>query len=108
MQSDRSKENDFQIGAFLATKLEYAHMAANKSKGSIFWDTYAPVVQWSTVRLVLVLSALSNLKTRQVDYVQAYTHADIDCDLYMHVPAGFSVIKGKLTFVDGLCPKGMP
>jgi hypothetical protein len=66
------------------------------------------VVNWSTTRLVLILSALSNLKTRQVDYVQAYTQADFDCDLYMHVPAGFAVVNNKHVLVDGLRTKGLP
>jgi hypothetical protein len=35
-------------------------------EGEHFWETYAPVVNWRTVRLVLILSLLSNLKSRQL------------------------------------------
>ncbi len=55
-------------------------------EGINFWATYAPVVSWRTVRLTLILSLLSGLKSRQVDYVSAYTQAPIDCDLYMNIP----------------------
>jgi len=60
-------------------------------EGENFWATYAPVVQWRTVRLALILSLLGDLKSRQIDYVNAYTQAPVDCDIYMAIPAGFSV-----------------
>jgi hypothetical protein len=34
--------------------------------GIDYWETYAPVVQWSTVCMVLILSALLNLKSRHL------------------------------------------
>jgi len=60
-------------------------------EGENFWGTYAPVVNWRTVRLALILSLLGNLKSRQIDYVNAYTQAPADCDIFMAIPAGFSV-----------------
>lgn len=35
-------------------------------KGEHFWETNAPVVNWRTVRLVLVLSLLADLKSQQI------------------------------------------
>ena len=49
--------------------------------GVNYWETYAPVVSWSTVRLVLSLSLIAKMQSWQVDYVQAYPQADIDCDI---------------------------
>jgi hypothetical protein len=66
--------------------------------GINFWETYAPVVNLSTVRLVLTLSLLNGFKTRQVDFVQAFTQAPLDCPIYMEVPAGFSIIEDRLCF----------
>jgi hypothetical protein len=43
-------------------------------EGVTYWDAYAPVVIWSTVQLIMILSLLSDLHTKKVDYVQAYTH----------------------------------
>ena len=43
-----------------------------------YFDTWAPVVSWTTVRLLLVLSTLMGLATRQGDYTAAFVHADID------------------------------
>jgi histone deacetylase 1/2 len=69
-------------------------------EGENFWETYAPVVTWSTVRLTLILSLITGLKSRQCDFVQAYTQAPLDTDIYMCIPAGFIVENGELVFTD--------
>ena len=43
-----------------------------------YFETFAPVVSWNTVRLPLVLSAELELATRQVDCTAAFVHAPID------------------------------
>ena len=49
--------------------------------GHDFMDTYSPLVSWTTVQLLLVLSITLNLQTRQVDYVQIFSQAVIDEDI---------------------------
>jgi hypothetical protein len=51
--------------------------------GHDYWETYAPVVNWSTIRLVLLMSTILNLKTRQVDYTQAFSQADLADPVFM-------------------------
>jgi hypothetical protein len=41
--------------------------------GVNYWETYAPVVNWSTVWLTMILSLIKGFKCRQVDFVQAFT-----------------------------------
>ena len=53
------------------------------------FETYSPVVQWSTVRLLLILSIVHGLQTRQVDYVNAFAQADLTKDVFIDLPAGF-------------------
>jgi hypothetical protein len=67
-------------------------------EGVNFWHTYAPVVKWSTVRLTLILNTLLGYQSRQVDFVQAFSQADIDCDVYMRIPKGFIVDGTTLKF----------
>jgi hypothetical protein len=67
-------------------------------EGINFWETYAPVVSWRTVRLTLILSLLSGLKSRQVDYVSAYTQAPLDCELFLNIPPSFTIHDGKVIF----------
>ncbi len=62
--------------------------------GVNYWDTYSPVVRWSLIRLVLVLSLQRGWHTRQLDFVLAYPQAPVECDMYMEIPRGFVVSGG--------------
>ena len=68
----------------------YAHVGMQE-KGINYWETYAPVVQWMSVRIMLPLSAIKNLHTKSIDFVLAYAQANIDVDTYMELPQGFNV-----------------
>jgi hypothetical protein len=68
-------------------------------EGEHFWATYALVVNCRTVRLVFILSLLANLKSRQIDDVNAFTQAPADCDIFMSIPAGFAVSDNTLQFI---------
>lgn len=63
-------------------------------KGVNYWETYSPVVQWSTIRLFLALTLLHGWHSRQLDFVLAYPQADTECDIFMALPQRFN-LKGK-------------
>eukprot|EP00957_Ditylum_brightwellii_P146756 11172542-Ditylum_brightwellii.AAC.1 len=51
---------------------------------------YSPVVQWSTVRILFLISQLKGYKSRQADYVQTFPQAPLeDEEVFMEIPAGF-------------------
>jgi len=56
--------------------------------GRDFWEVYAPVVSWPTIRLMLLLSSLLDLRQRQVDYTQAFPQAPLEDPVYIRVPQG--------------------
>jgi len=60
-----------------------------QEKGVNYWETFAPVVQWTSIRIFLIVALLNSWHTRQIDFVLAYPQADIECDLYMKMPSGF-------------------
>ena len=47
-------------------------------QGLDYTESFAPVVQWSTVRLVMILASMLNLESRQIDFTQAFTQADVE------------------------------
>ena len=64
-----------------------------------YFETYAPVVMWTTIRLMLILEHLLDLKSKQGDINYAFLHAylseeEIFC---VHIPQGFTQYhkKGK-------------
>jgi hypothetical protein len=61
-------------------------------KGVNYWETYAPVASWSTIRFILAMSIISNWHTKQLDFVLAFPQADVECDdMYMKIPRGFNI-----------------
>ena len=54
-------------------------------------QTYAPVVSWNIIRLLLILVLVHIWHTIQLDYVLAFTQAPVDRNLYMKIPKGFEV-----------------
>ena len=46
-------------------------------EGVNFFDTYAPVVSWTAICLMSILSMLLDLKTKQVDYANAFVQATL-------------------------------
>jgi hypothetical protein len=71
--------------------------------GVNYWETYAPVVNWTTVWLTMILSILHGYKSHQVDFIQAFTQAPLDCPGYMEIRAGYTVKDGCLTFNGENC-----
>ena len=59
-----------------------------------FWETYAPVVSWQTLRLFFIHSILKGWYSKQMDFVLAYPHAPAEVPLYMHFPKGYEFNNG--------------
>ena len=85
----------------IKTRQVYKHKArlnihgGQQEYGTHYTDTYSPVVNWFSVRLLLVLSKIHGYKTRQVDFVLAYPQADIPYDNYMKLPHGIKTVQGN-------------
>ena len=59
--------------------------------GVNYWETYAPVVNWISVRFLLILAELLGLKTKALDFVLAFPQANLNVPIYMEIPNGVSV-----------------
>jgi hypothetical protein len=59
--------------------------------GLDYWETYAPVTSWSTIRIVLIMSIINKWVVKQLDFVQAYPQAPIQTELFMDIPKGYMV-----------------
>jgi hypothetical protein len=68
----------FPDGTVRKLKAIFCVRGDRQKEGVDYFDTFAPVVSWHTVRLMLVLSVILNLATKQVDYTAAFVHAPID------------------------------
>lgn len=65
--------------------------------GVNYWETYAPVARWTTIRVALAIIVANKLKVRQIDFVLAYTQAEAETELlYMQKPKGIEVEGDKV------------
>jgi hypothetical protein len=83
-------------GVLLKYKSRLCTDGSQQRFGIDYSDTYAPVVAWSTVQLVLALSSILGLPSRQVDFTQAFTQSPIDNAVYMKIPQGWYYKDGSL------------
>jgi hypothetical protein len=58
-------------------------------QGIDYFDTFAPVMAYRTLRVILSLAAMMDLEIKQVDIVTAFLHADVKEDIYMELPDGY-------------------
>ena len=77
-------------GSMRKLKARFCARGFEQTEGVDYDETFAPVVNWTTVRFLLMMSILLGLETRQVDYVAAFVQADIDMDVYVEMPRGFA------------------
>jgi hypothetical protein len=53
-----------------------------------YTESFTPVVQWITIRMLNTLAAMHNLKEK-IDFTQAFPQAKLKEDIYVRFPAGF-------------------
>jgi hypothetical protein len=63
--------------------------------GVDFFETYAPVVQWSTIRLLLSTVLTEGWNTQQVDYAKEFSQAEIHEEIYVEYPKFFESKTGE-------------
>jgi hypothetical protein len=66
-----------------------------QKEGIDFFETYAPVVQWSTIRLLLSTVLTEKWTTRQVDYTNAFAQAELNEEVYVEFPRLFGPPSGE-------------
>ncbi|KAI2501363.1 hypothetical protein MHU86_13099 [Fragilaria crotonensis] len=64
---------------------------SKQEEGVNYWETFSPVASWAAIRMVLITTLIHGWHTKQIDFVLAYTQAEVECELYMAVPKGFEV-----------------
>ena len=81
-------------GSLIKHKARLCAHGGMKIYGENYWDTYAPVVNWISIRMMLTLSVIHKLYTTSIDFTLAFPQADTDVDIYMEIPIGCEVPEG--------------
>ena len=70
-------------------KVQYCVCVNLQAEGIDYFDTYAPVVKWSTVGILLILILSNGWTTKQVEYTNEFVQAEIQEEAYIESPRGF-------------------
>ena len=79
------------MGELIKHKARLCIHGGRQVKGADYWNTYAPVVQSTTTRIMLVLYQMNGQECRHLDYVLAFIQAPTDTDVYLQIPTGFHI-----------------
>ena len=60
-----------------------------QQQGINYWETYASLVTWQTIRFFFVFAIIRGWQSRQIDFVLAYMQAPVEVPLYMKFPQGY-------------------
>ncbi len=63
--------------------------------GMNYFETYAPVVTWFAIKLMIIFRIIFCWALQQVDFVMAYPQAPIEMDIYMELPQGIQTKHGN-------------
>ena len=81
-------------GSLLKHKARLCAHGGMQVYGVNYWDTYAPVVNWISIRMMLTVSIIHKLYTTSIDFTLAFPQADADVDIYMEIPLGCEIPEG--------------
>ena len=62
-----------------------------EQEGIYFHNTFALVINWSTVRLIIIIIEVARWESIKIDYVLNFSQGTIHSDVYLHLSAVFHV-----------------
>lgn len=81
----------FPDGSVKKFKARFCARGDRQKEGIDYFETYAPVVQWTTIRIMLILECVLGLVSKQGDVTCAFLHAHLEEGekVYLEMPQGF-------------------
>ena len=56
-----------------------------------FFDTFSPVTKVTSIRLLIAIAAIHNLMIHQMDVKTTFLNEDLEEEIYMDQPEGFTM-----------------
>ena len=67
----------------------------SQTKGQDYDETFSPVIRYESVRSIIALAAQKGLILQQMDVLAAFLNGDLEEEVYMKQPEGFSTKKDE-------------
>ncbi|KAG8474748.1 hypothetical protein CXB51_031715 [Gossypium anomalum] len=75
------------------TTWDLVKLPLSQVPGVDFTDVFSPVVKHSSIRALLGIVAMHDLELEQLDVKTAFLHGELEEDIYMQQPEGFTVFR---------------
>ena len=82
------KRKRFPDGTLNKHKARLCAHGGMQQWGENYWETYSPVVNMLSVRLILAIAHIHKLDSKSIDFVLAFPQAELDVDIWMELPRG--------------------
>ena len=83
------KKKRYPDGGLKKYKARFCVREDQQIEGVDVFETYAPVISWITVRILLVLSLILSINTQYVYYINAFYQTQLDQTFFLELPQGF-------------------
>ena len=80
------KRKRFLDGTLNKHKARLCAHGGQQQWGVNYWEMYAPVVNWISVRFLLIISDLAGFETQALDFVLAFPQVKLDVPVFMKIP----------------------
>jgi Reverse transcriptase (RNA-dependent DNA polymerase) len=64
--------------------------------GINFWETYAPVAMWISIRFILCEATINGWKFKTFHFIQAFPQAPSEVELYIDIPKGCKIERDNM------------
>lgn len=92
-------------GEFERNKARIVVLGCNQQYGIDYGETFALVAKMTTVKALLAIASMNDWYTTQMDVTNAFLHGDLEEDVYMSLPQGYTAFGSRIkAFKDGYNP----
>lgn len=84
-------------------KSRLASQGLTQQEGLDFLDTFSPVAKLTSVKLLIALAAANGWSLNQMDVSNAFLHGELDEEIYMRLPSGYTPPAGTTLPPDAVC-----
>jgi hypothetical protein len=85
------KRKQYPDGTVKKLKARLCVRGDQQIKGIDYDEVYSPVEAWTTVHILLILSILEKLTTKQIDFTLAFVRAPLKPGTYVEMPKGYEL-----------------
>jgi hypothetical protein len=84
------KRKQYPDGTLNKHKARLCAHGGMQTWGQNYWGTYAPVVNWARICILLAVAKIHGLSLKSIDFVLAFPQADLEVPVFMELPLGFN------------------